>query len=93
MEIERILKNGTFLFVGRGLEKLAQFLVLILAGRYGLLGAYAQYALAVYFTGLCLVLLDLGLQPYAVREVARNPSQSSELFVNEIGRASCRERV
>lgn len=82
MEIDRVLKNTAFLFVGRGLEKAAQFLVLILVGRYALLGSYGKYALALYFTALCVVLFDLGLQPFAVREVACDPSRSGSVFVN-----------
>jgi O-antigen/teichoic acid export membrane protein len=82
MELERVLKNTTFLFVARGIEKVTYFLVLIAVARFATVQAYADYALALYFAGLFFVLFDMGVLPYLVREVARQPEHTGQLLTN-----------
>jgi O-antigen/teichoic acid export membrane protein len=80
MILERIAMKSGFLLVGRVAEKATQFLVLVLVARSVSLEAYGTYSLAVYFTALCTILFDWGIQPYSIREVARDPSQALLFF-------------
>jgi len=80
MILERIAFKGGFLLLGRAAEKATQFLVLVLVARYVSLEEYGTYSLAVYFTALCTILFDWGIQPYSIREVARDPSQALLFF-------------
>src|SRR5258708_3428753 len=75
MSIERIGLNSAFLLLSRAADKGSQFAVLILVARSGSLEVSGAYSLAVYFTALCTILFDWGIQPYTIREVARDPSQ------------------
>jgi O-antigen/teichoic acid export membrane protein len=81
---KRIAFKGSFLLVGRIAEKATQFLVLVLVARSMSLEAYGTYSLAIYFTALCTILFDWGIQPYSIREVARDSSHSSVFFLHGI---------
>jgi O-antigen/teichoic acid export membrane protein len=80
MSVEHIAKNTGFLLLGRIAEKATQFFVLVLVARSVSLEAYGTYSLVVYFTALCTILFDWGIQPYSIREVARDPSQALLFF-------------
>jgi O-antigen/teichoic acid export membrane protein len=82
MELERVLKNTTFLFIARGIEKATYFLVLIAVARFASKPSYAAYALALYFAGLFFVLFDMGVLPFLVREIARQPDCTGQLLTN-----------
>ena len=81
---KRIAFKGSFLLIGRILEKAAQFLVLVLVARTLSLEEYGTYSLAIYFTALCTILFDWGIQPYSIREVARDSSRSSVFLLHGI---------
>src|SRR5258708_34736670 len=80
MTLEHIAVRSSFLFAGRIVEKSAQFFVLILVARSVSLEAYSAYSLAIYFTALCTILLDWGIQPYTIREVACDSSGATLFF-------------
>lgn len=80
MSVERVGLNSAFLFAGRAAEKVAQFSMLILVARTVSIETYGVYSLAIYFTALCTILIDWGIQPYTVREVAGNGGRASLFF-------------
>jgi O-antigen/teichoic acid export membrane protein len=77
---ERFALKGGALLVGRIAEKAAQFFVLVLVARLAPVEMYGNYSLAVYFTAMCTILLDWGIQPYSIREVARDFSLAPRFF-------------
>src|SRR5262245_14876727 len=77
---ERLALKSGALLAGRIAEKAAQFFVLILVARLAPLEMYATYSLVVYFTAMCTILLDWGIQPYSIREVARDCSLAPRFF-------------
>ena len=80
MSLDRIASNSAFLLVARIAEKGGQFVVLWMVARYTALDVYGAYSLAVYFTALCTILFDWGIQPYAIREVASSPARAISIY-------------
>ncbi len=78
----RILRNTTFLTVGDKLGYLLQFFFfLYFARKFGVVPT-GEYSFAFSLTYVFSVFADLGISIYLVREVAREHSDSRELFVD-----------
>ena len=76
--VQRIGKNTVFIFLGGAVRALLGILLVVYLARY--LGDvdYGKYAFAFAFTGMFLILSDLGLSVLSVREIARDHQRASE---------------
>src|SRR3989344_7967208 len=80
--IKRIVKNATVTFIGNNLLKILSTILVILIARY--LGdvEYGKFTFALSFTGLFLVLMDLGTRILIVREISQNKKEASKIVAN-----------
>lgn len=80
--IQRIARNATVLLIAQVLSNLMAFFYMMYIARY--LGAtgFGIISFAIAFTGIFGVLVDFGLQPLTVREVARDKSLASKYLAN-----------
>lgn len=76
--VQRIAKNAGFIFLGQAVGAVLGILLVVFLARF--LGdvQYGKYAFAFAFTGLFLIISDLGLSVLSVREIARVPQKASE---------------
>lgn len=75
-----IVRNTVFVLGGQIALRLGSFLFNILVIRQLGDATFGQYSIVLAWTGLFAVLGDLGVTQYFVREVARDPRRSDELF-------------
>src|SRR3989344_7658962 len=80
--IKRIAKNAGVTFIGNNLLKILSTILVILIARY--LGdvEYGKFTFALSFTGLFLVLMDLGTRILIVREISQNKKQAPKIVAN-----------
>jgi len=80
--LRRIAKNATVTFIGNNLLKILSTILVILIARY--LGdvEYGKFTFALSFTGLFLVLMDLGTRILIVREISQNKKQAPKIVAN-----------
>lgn len=83
-QIQKIAKNASFLLVAYIISYVIGFFTLIYTARY--LGAenYGILSLALAFTGIFGVSVDLGLNTLIVREVSRNKSLTNKYTTNAV---------
>ena len=81
-KIQIIIKNTTFLSIANLISYIIGFFTLIYTARY--LGAegFGILSLALAFTGLFGVFIDLGLNTLTVREVSKEKSFTNKFLVN-----------
>ena len=80
--LRRIAKNASVTFVSNNLLKIISTALVILIARY--LGdvEYGKFTFALSFTGLFLVLMDLGTRILIVREISQNKKEASRIVAN-----------
>ncbi len=78
-------KNTFYLLIAYIYQKLISLFYFIVLARY--LGAddFGKYTFALSFTALFSVLIDFGLFPVLIREVARNKDRTKDYFSNIFG--------
>lgn len=79
--IQRIGKNSAFLFISQMIVALQSFIFVIFIARVLGDAALGQYSIAIAFTSLFLVVLDLGYNTLLIREIAKY-KQEAERYVS-----------
>lgn len=80
--IQRISKNISILFVSQILTYILGFLTLAYTARYLGVAGYGTLSFALAFTQIFSVLMDLGLNTFTIREVARKKSLAEDYVAN-----------
>jgi O-antigen/teichoic acid export membrane protein len=80
--IQRITKNVGVLFISQMLSYVLGFFTLIYSARYLGVEGFGTLSLALAFTGIFSVCMDLGLSTLTIREVARDKSLAKEYVAN-----------
>ena len=78
----RIFKNTLSLTVGKGLGDLATFFFLIFFARIFGIFVFGQYFFAMSLGGFLSILVNMGLNTLAVREVSKDKSQDAKYVGN-----------
>ncbi len=79
-----VARNSLFSLLGQITVKvLSVVFAIVVVRRLGDAG-YGLYATALAYVGMFAILSDLGLAPYMVREVAKNPDRTLALFANAV---------
>lgn len=80
----KIAKNTLFLNLSTILSRGLSFVTSIAIARYLGEADFGKYTFALYFTGLFIVLTDLGLSNLTVREVARDKPAANKYLVHNM---------
>lgn len=80
--IQRITKNVGVLFIAQMISYVLGFFTLMYSARYLGVKGYGTLALALAFTGIFSIFMDLGLNTLTIREVARDISLTKEYIAN-----------
>lgn len=80
--IQRITKNVSVLFISQMLSYILGFFTLMYSARYLGVEGFGTLSLALAFTGIFSVCMDLGLSTLTIREVARNKSLANDYVAN-----------
>src|SRR5215470_18046592 len=78
----RLFVNGVSIFAGEASARLATFLMAALIARRFGSGALGEYGYALAITSILLVIPDLGLHLFAVRELSVDKQQLRDLYWN-----------
>jgi O-antigen/teichoic acid export membrane protein len=79
---QRIAKNVSVLFLSQILSYILGFFTLMYSARYLGVEGFGTLSMALAFTGIFSVFMDLGLSTLTIREVARNKSLAKEYVSN-----------
>ena len=79
---QRIAKNVSVLFLSQILSYILGFFTLMYSARYLGVEGSGTLSMALAFTGIFSVFMDLGLSTLTIREVARNKSLAKEYVSN-----------
>ena len=80
--IKRISKNISVLFISQMLSYILGFFTLMYSARYLGVEEFGTLSLALAFTGIFSISMDLGLSTLTIREVARNKNLAKEYIAN-----------
>ncbi|MBZ2167134.1 flippase [Methanobacterium spitsbergense] len=80
--IQRITKNVGVLFISQLMSYVLGFFTLVYTARYLGVEGFGTLSLALAFTGIFSVCMDLGLSTLTIREVARNKSLAKKFVAN-----------
>lgn len=80
--IQRVTKNVGVLFISQMLSYILGFFTLIYSARYLGVEGFGILSLALAFTGIFSVCMDLGLSTLTIREVARDKSLAKDYVAN-----------
>jgi O-antigen/teichoic acid export membrane protein len=79
-----VARNSLFSLLGQiTVKALAVIFAIFVVRRLGDAG-YGLYTTALAYVGMFAILSDLGLAPYIVREVAKDPNRTPALFANAV---------
>jgi O-antigen/teichoic acid export membrane protein len=81
----RLLINGTSIFGGEAIARVATALMAVVIARFYGSEALGNYGYALALASVLLIVPDLGLHLFAVREISSSPSRLSEIFWNVHG--------
>ena len=83
-KLKRIVRNISITFLSNNLLKVLSTVLVILIARY--LGdvEYGKFSFAISFTGLFLILMDLGTRISIVRDIAQNRKEASKIVANTL---------
>jgi len=81
---KRVAKNIGYLTAGRGVSMIIGFLYITLIARYLGPASYGILAFALALNNMFNVLINFGIDPLTIREIARDKSQTKNYFVNGI---------
>ena len=78
-KLKRIVRNISITFLSNNLLKVLSTVLVILIARY--LGdvEYGKFSFAISFTGLFLILMDLGTRISIVRDITQNKKEASKM--------------
>lgn len=82
--IRKITKNVGVLFISQILSNVLGFFTLIYSARYLGVEGFGTLSLALAFTGILSVCMDMGLNTLTIREVARNNNLAKDYISNTI---------
>ena len=82
--VRKIVGNAVLLVLSRGLGNFITALTIILIARYLAPDLYGQYAIAVTFAALLTILLSLGMDDVARREISKNPKKEASIVKDVI---------
>lgn len=80
--IQRITKNVGVLFVSQMMSYVLGFFTLMYSARYLGVEGFGTLSLALAFTGIFSVFMDLGLSTLTIREVARDKGLAKDYIAN-----------
>jgi O-antigen/teichoic acid export membrane protein len=80
--IQRITKNVGVLFISQMVSYVLGFFTLMYSARYLGVEGFGTLSLALAFTGIFSVFMDLGLSTLTIREVARDKSLAKDYVAN-----------
>lgn len=80
--IQRLTKNVGVLFISQMLSYVLGFFTLMYSARYLGVEGFGTLSLALAFTGIFTVCMDLGLSTLTIREVARDKSLANDYVAN-----------
>ncbi|HET9215898.1 MAG TPA: flippase, partial [Terriglobia bacterium] len=81
----RLFINGTSIFGGEAIARLATALMALVVARFYGLEALGNYGYALALASVLLIVPDLGLHLFVVREIASSASKIPEVFWNVHG--------
>lgn len=81
--IQRIIKNVSLLFISQMISYVFGFFALVYAARYLGVESFGILSLAIAFTGIFSVFMDMGLSTLTTRELARKKSDT-ETYISNI---------
>ena len=82
MGIKRISKNIIALTTGEIISKIFLFLLMVYAARILGVSSFGKLSFALSFSMLTVVLSDLGINTYLIREIARKKELVNKYFAN-----------
>ena len=80
--IQRITKNISVLFISQMVSNVMGFFILMYTARYLGVEGFGILSLALAFTGIFSIFMDLGLSPLTTREVARDKTLEKDYVAN-----------
>lgn len=80
--VQRVARNTGIIIVGEVIFKLASLVVIIYLARYLGTAGFGKYTFIFAYIAFFNVISDLGLQAILVREMSRDPSNTSKLIGN-----------
>lgn len=79
-----VVKNSVFSLLGNLAIKILSFCFSVFVVRRLGGESYGQYATVLAYVGIFAIFSDLGLAPYALREIAKNREKTSSMFSNVV---------
>lgn len=80
--VTTIAKNTSVIFISQVLSYIIVFFTTIYSARYLGVEEFGILTLSIAFTGIFVIIADLGMSTLTVREVSRNKSLSNKYLVN-----------
>lgn len=78
----RIFKNMFFLGAAEIISKILQFVLMIYAARLLGKSSFGKFSFALSLSLIAMILADLGIHIFLIREVARNKNSANKYFIN-----------
>lgn len=78
----RIYKNTLYLGAAETVSKILQFVVMLYAARLLTKEHFGKFSFALSLSLIALVLADLGINTFMIREISRNRKLASKYFIN-----------
>lgn len=82
--IKRIAKNTGIVLIGNNITKIFTFILTIFLARYLGDKGFGVLSFALAFTGLFIILIDMGLQRLILREIARDKERAGKYVGNSL---------
>jgi O-antigen/teichoic acid export membrane protein len=82
MNVRKIAKNVGVTGIAQITSSILGFVILIYIARYLGETEFGKYSFALSFTSLFMVLTDVGINQYIIREISRNEKLTSEYITN-----------
>ena len=82
MSVKRISKNMFALFLAEVISKVLLFILMVYAARMLGVALYGKLTFALSFAVLTIILSDLGINSFLIREIARQKDLASKYFMN-----------
>lgn len=78
----RIFKNMFFLSAAEIISKILQFVLMVYAARLLDKQSFGKFSFALSLSLIAMILADLGIHIFLIREVSRNKNSANKYFVN-----------
>ena len=80
----RIYKNTLYLGAAEIVSKVLQFVVMLYAARLLSVENFGKFSFAIALSLIAIVLADLGIDSFIIREISRNKNLAGEYFINAL---------